>query len=812
MVKALFGRRRPALWAALACAAGIAAAAHCASPSLAECGAAAATLFPLALLGQRWNSGSEANPIRCLLVTISCLGLLATLGAMRYRVVTVLLPPDHIARGAHYGKLCILRGRIADDPEIAGDRTRFALALSQIEVESVNTPASGIVLVSAKVVVEADHADSMAIAARLRQPSPARNPGAFDYRAFLAQRGIHGLASLRRAEQIQDIVSLPGGWLRERVLHPIRESIRAAIESNLSGARAGLILGMLLGQKYRITSEVKAQFRSTGLAHALVVSGLHVGLIALFFHVGLQLCRLPDRAAALSTVAILAIYALVTNLQPPVVRASIMAGVVLVGRAIDRQGDVYNSLGLAALIILLAWPSSLLSLSFQLSFAATLSIVGLHGVLARLFPRRWRGDESAIGKWVVAPLCVSLAAQLGTGPLIAYHFQQFAAISLVANLAVVPLLAVAVSMGIAASLTGWWLPLAATAFNGCNYAALSAMMWTVDVFSRVPFGSLTTPRPSLAGLLVAALLAFLLAHVGSGVAARKITVFVCLGALNLAVWSGVLRERTLDIFYLDVGQGDAAVVRFPNDRTFLIDGGNRSFRFDYGERVVLPFLRAHNVQALDAVVVSHPHQDHIGGLITVLEQFEVRHLVDGGQLYDSWAAGRLRELTRTRGVAYHRVTAGDSLAGLGGAGGLVLHPTAEFVTAEGASPHALNDGSVVIRFTYGSHRFLFTGDAEEAADAALLRWGERLRSDVLKVGHHGSDTSTHSGMLALVAPELSIIQVGEFNKFGHPAREILARLHARGTSVLRTDLRGAAMVSSDGGVLTWRTMIATAPE
>ena len=181
---------------------------------------------------------------------------------------------------------------------------------------------------------------------------------------------------------------------------------------------------MLLGDKHSIPAEVAARFRATGLAHALIISGLHVGLVALFFFTAFRLLRLPPTPAYLATTAVLVLYAFVTDLQAPVVRSSVMAGIIMIGRAVGRRGEVTNSLGLAALVILSLWPTSLLTLSFQLSFGATLAIVSLHGPLRRCLPRAWADEERFVGRWIVSPACVSLAAQLGTGPLIAWHFQQ----------------------------------------------------------------------------------------------------------------------------------------------------------------------------------------------------------------------------------------------------------------------------------------------------------------------------------------------------------------------------------------------------
>ena len=202
--------------------------------------------------------------------------------------------------------------------------------------------------------------------------------------------------------------------------------------------------------------------------------------------------------------------------------------------------------------------------------------------------------------------------------------------------------------------------------------------------------------------------------------------FVVLPGLNVSVWTYALRPRDLDIYFLDVGQGDAAFLRFPNFKTMVVDGSERSERFDYGARVLVPFLRHTGIGRVDVVVASHPHNDHIGGLVALLQQVEVGHFVDGGQRYDSWTAWRIRELVAERGVRYHRAAAGDSLVGLGGVGGLILHPNEEFVDASGVSAAGLNNGSVAFRLEYGEVNMLFTGDLEEETDRAILAWGPRL--------------------------------------------------------------------------------------
>lgn len=731
-------------------------------------------------------------------------------GGMRYHQATRLGPPYHIRHLVPPAAEGVLSGTVSGDPQLRGSgedgRLRWRMAVDSWQADGGRRcRVTGTVLLtlraSQRIVAVDQH---IVLRTRLRAPPTQRNPGGFDYRRFLALQGIHVLGSSR----VEDIVAIEArqpGWWQGAVIGPLRSSARRALSAHLSGAAEGLLLGMLLGDGSAIPDPVQERFRATGLAHALVISGLHVGLVALFFFQALRLMRVPPEPAYVATTVILLLYAFITDLQPPVVRASVMAAVIMIGRAVSRRPDALNSLGLAALVLLTVWPASLLSLSFQLSFSATAAILTVYDPLCRLLPTGWRQQDSLLGKWLTLPSYVSIAAQLGTAPFVAWHFQQFAPVSLVANLIVVPLLACSVALGLLTALAGSVSLWAGMPFAASNYLILTGMMEIVSLASSVePW---PVPRPG--GL-------FYVGAAGLAVLAycRRPTwllVWLLLWG-NVTVWAGVGSHRSLNVIFLDVGQGDGAFIRLPNGQTMVVDAGQRSRRFDAGERVLVPFLRREGIGEVDIVVASHPHSDHIGGLVALLEQIPVRHYVDSGQKYDSWTAQRLRDLIDARGIHYHRVTAGDSLGGLGGATGLVLHPTAPFITDDGDSPHGLNNGSVTLRLEYAGRRILLTGDIEAETEPGLLGWDQRLRSDVLKAAHHGSRTSSGAEFLDAVDASVAVISVGEFNRFGHPAAQVIQRLRQRETSIYRTDECGAVgVVVEPDGTLAVHTTVASCP-
>ena len=418
------------------------------------------------------------------------------------------------------------------------------------------------------------------------------------------------------------------------------------------------------------------------------------------------------------------------------------------------------------------------------------------------------GSEHGLwGKWVCTPLAVSLAAQAGTAPLVVTTFGKFSPISPLANLIVVPLMGAAVALGLLTVLFSVFLEPVSTLLNGANWLALKAAIGAADLLSRPSWASLEVPKPPWPAIgLYLCLLALAVPEVRRHRAGRGL-VFCCLGLANLWVWGGVYqRSSGLEVWMLDVGQGDSIFLKFPNGRTMLVDGGLRAKGIDMGERVLVPFLKEQGIGRIDVVVASHPHSDHIGGLVTLLERFEVGYYLDGGQPYRSWTAQRIQELVRKRGVVYSRVAAGDSLVGLGGVGALVLHPTPAYVSTEGEAPHGLNNGSVVLRVTFEGKAILLTGDVEWETDRDLQRWGDRLRADVLKAAHHGSRTSSTAAFLSAVSPELVTVSCGVGNKFGHPAPEVIRRYEALGIAIYRTDRMGAIRIEVGGegyGVDTW---------
>jgi competence protein ComEC len=424
---------------------------------------------------------------------------------------------------------------------------------------------------------------------------------------------------------------------------------------------------------------------------------------------------------------------------------------------------------------------------FRLSFAATGGILLLHrpftAMLSIIGGRRWR-------TWFAVPLAVSVAAQVTTAPLIISAFGQISLIATAANMIVVPVMSAAVGVGLVSVVVGTVSFDLTTVFSAANWSLQESALWVAHHCAAPGWAAVDVTLPGIS--ILATIFCGVLVTT-EWVRSHRLAGYVVIAGLacaNYSVWASIGDEDHLVVRVLDVGQGDGILISFPKGKNILVDGGIAGYGQDAGERVVLPVLRHLGIRKLDAVIASHPHADHVGGLVTVLDRVEVLNYLDSGQYYHTSTARRIRQLITDHGIRHHVVTAGDSIVGFGEAELIVLHPRDSFVSLDGEAPDGLNNGSVVIKVGYRGQSILMTGDIEHETDDALLAWGNRLQSTILKAAHHGSRTSSSEAFLNAVLPEWVAISCGIDNKFRHPSPEVLLRYEERGIVPARTDREG----------------------
>lgn len=693
----------------------------------------------------------------------------------------------------------------------------------------------------------------------LAQAKPPRNfkdPGAFDRRGYLAGQNIHVVATLRHSELLA-VVDAPPLTLEHRVAR-LRGRLMKHVDSffEAEDSRAAILRAMLLGDRHFVDHQEAEAFQKSGAYHVLVIAGLHVAALVAFVLWACKRLRIPPLGGTLVTLVVLALYLAVVEDRPPILRAALMATIVLLARLLFRRVDILNTAAVAALILLIARPAMLFDSSFQLSFLAigTIGAIAIPWLERSSEPYRralahlqdttrdaayrpkvtqFRLDLRALARaiaarvpgWlqgrserlVTSPLrigfivwdliVISLALQIGMLPLMARDFHRVSLIGPVANIVAVPLTGIIVPAGfVALAVSFVWQALGHLLVRGA--AALVTILSTaIDWCAQLPRTTYRVPGPPLWLLIVffATLLVLAIAmRAKESRWPRLVAIALIAFATTIAIYPFPprLATRHLEISVLDVGQGDSLFVAFPGGHTMLVDGGGmpgmgpaggtRS-SFDIGEEVVSPYLWSRGLKSLDVVALTHAHQDHLGGLRAVLENFRVGALWISRDAA-SPALASLEAVARERAIPVVHEHGGESFE-WDGVKGDVLWPPID----DSADPaQAKNNDSLVLRLQFADEKFLLAGDIERQAEHALSVRGESLQSDFLKIAHHGSKTSTTEEFLRSIAPRVGVISVGEANPYGHPHPDVLARLEASGVRILRTDRDGAVTLVSDG--------------
>lgn len=645
--------------------------------------------------------------------------------------------------------------------------------------------------------------------------SPARefkNPGGFSYRRYLEIHGIGATGRVKGSFERQG-----GGDGIAAAIERLRRRIGADVAAGVSPPARGIVLALAIGEEGEIDPELREDFAETGLAHLLAISGLNVGYVAvllfflaraLFGRFPVLVLRLPtQRAAAILTIPAVWGYVLLTGSALSAIRAAIMLSVALAGVIIGRRQDPPTTLAAAVIAVLLVLPLSALDLSFQLSVAAVAGMI----IIAPRLMASLRGGSSREGRWrwmlhhATALLAVTLAATVATAPLIAYHFHFVSVVGLLANMIAVPLSGAVLTPPVAAATVASLVvpPLAPPLWtiSGC---AAQLLIWFAHVSAAVGGPGVIRWAPSvLEAILFAAALAVVVFW-------RRLpwrrAVAVGLAAIVIADAGvgGMMRlKRDLVITVLDVGQGDATLVQFPDGRRLLIDGGGiKGSSFDVGKNIVAPALWRMGIHRLDWLLLSHPHYDHYRGLAYIAAHFSPELVWTNGLDAPPSEAGDWEAFTAALSAA------GVPLVPIGSgvrhdAGGATL----EITSAAPSAPGEFNDTSLVADIRYSGRRFLFVGDLSHAGEQELVKRGGDLAAAFLKVGHHGSADASGKAFLKAVRPELAAISVGEHNRYGMPAGEVLQRLQESGARIVRTDLDGAITIESDGEAMTVETFV-----
>jgi competence protein ComEC len=727
------------------------------------------------------------------------------------------LPPDHVGRYVNQG-IWRIEGCVDSGVDKRRYRWGFVLDAKQISRQNVRSAVRGRIKVTGRgEVLDLASGDRVSLQGHLRSIRNFANPGGFDYERHMALQGIHVRVYARKGSLVR-IAPTSVRWWRDRV-----ERLRGELSNRMSAALAGksfetiaLLKALILGERHRMSSEQQEACRRAGVSHILAISGLHIGCVALAA-LGLfnwLFCWIPfllrrawaRKGAALFSLGITVCYGVLAGLSPSTQRAMIMAAAFLLGFWVGRRHDWPSGLALAAVAIVLIYPPALLSVSFQLSFAAVLAIfAGFHAIPIRPPPAdapRWK----TFGKRLAAFMWVTILATAGTLPLVLYYFNQVSLVGLLTNLIVVPVVAMLV---VPAGLAGVMVSAVSADLAAlCWHVAYAGLVVVGRVISHVAgwsWAAVTTVTPTLLEIV-------LYYGVVGGclywkeLTRRRLAVAV---ALLLVCGDGVywsyLRfgRRELRVTAVDVGQGSANLLELPGGDTVLIDGGGFSDNkaFDVGARIVAPLLWRRKIRSIDLVILTHPNSDHLNGLLYLLQHFEVKAVWSNHEPVDTAGYRKWRQLLMRRRIVHHDFQRLPHCLERNGVRLEVLAPPRDFMSRRATETwRDPNNNSMVIRVSLGKVTILVAGDIGKRAEQELVdRYpGRRLKSTILMVPHHGSRKSSTISFLTAVDPAEAVISAGWQNRFRFPHDETLERLAAVGSRVWCTADSGAIEVTTDG--------------
>lgn len=745
------------------------------------------------------------------------------------RILHPAFPVNHLIHFAGEEKY-LLEGIIYKAPEIVGEKTRFYVHGERICGQNEGLKVVGNILLTVPDRnYDLRYGDRIRFVSKLFLPRGATNPGAFDYQNFLARRGIWVTAYVKASSEIMRV--------QEQTGHPFfhfvetsRERIRNFLDVNVPRSYGGIIKALVLGEKGDIDRETNEKFIVAGVNHILSISGLHVALVAAFFfgvaHLLMKLfpsllLRWPlNKVAASAAIIPVIFYTFIAGLGVAAVRSTIMMLSLLLALLLDRWRDLYDALFLAAFLILVVSPEALFEISFQLSFLAVLAIIYLtprfweYFSFLKIWPyQSWVAELPTWKRktlfYFITSLLTTTAAILGTGPIVVYYFNRLSLAGFFANLFLVPLLGLGNTiLSLLTAFFIFWAKPMAEWLNYINVFLLKISLALVDLFSSLPAASWRITTPTILELISIYGVILLAANLKRW-KRSFLLLFSLIGFLSILqiyTYYSQVHNKEMKVTFLDVGQGDAVVLFFPQGKVLVVDGGGSpDGSFDPGERIIAPYLWKEKRKTIDYLVNTHPHPDHLQGLLFLLKNFQIGQVWSNGESREGDVS--LAEFQQLAGKRLHLKSREMEPLNINGVKVEFLHPPLE---SKEKGLFWGNNASLVIRLTFKEVSFLLTGDIEAAAESEIANKFPNLQSMVLKVPHHGSKTSSTWPFLEKVMPAYAVFSVRSGGKYPLPNREILGRYEKINAQILMTKCHGAITFITDGEKIKMQTFLSPA--
>jgi competence protein ComEC len=717
----------------------------------------------------------------------------------------------HLPAGEHQ-IFITLHGRLRTDASMGPAGVTLNVLVDQVTLNAATTSAAGGALIgvggdpTGDQILQWRGGRRVSFPATLRLPTRYLDMGVPDAERQMAWRGT-SLVGFVKSGRLVEVVA-QGGVISE-ALASTRALVRRAVRESVgafSDRSAAVVLAILIGDRAGLTDEVERRLQEAGTYHVIAISGGNIAILAGLFALAFRAIRIGARASALLLVALLTIYALAVEGGASVGRATVMAMIYFIAQACDHRAAPMNVAALAAAILFCVDPLQAVDAGFALTFGATLGIVmGVSRLTQAVILCRWTKAAAAL-------LAATLCAEVALLPVNAFVFSRITFAGLLVNFAAIPMMTVAQVSGMIAVAASVCLPIVLPWIGRIAHLAVEGLVGSTVVVDWMPWLNRRLAPPSIwvIALYYGAVLMALARDAGPtdrlapGRRGREVAVAVALvcGMWIVVAPAGVsATQKLLRVTFFDVGQGDSAIVQFPNGRTLSIDaGGMASSTFDIAGRVISPAFWALGVRRLDYMSVTHGDVDHIGGAVSLFRDFRPAEVWEGIPVPPHLPTRELRALADASGSSWRTLQPRDRMS-FGPVDLLVHHPAAP----DWERQRVRNDDSEVIEIRHGGVSFVFTGDIGREVERAIAPGFARAPVRILKVPHHGSASSSSQLFLDALRPDIAVISAGRGNPFGHPVPAVLDRYRDIGAAIYRTDHDGAITVETDGASVWVKT-------
>ncbi|MBI5192588.1 MAG: DNA internalization-related competence protein ComEC/Rec2 [Nitrospirae bacterium] len=714
-------------------------------------------------------------------------------------------------------------GMLDEPARYASDKVTANLKASKILLGENEVSVSGrlkITVYDPKIIL--NYGDIIKVTGRLKIIRGFKNPGLFDYSKYIAREGIRTGLSISKKEYI--LKTGTGGNPVLKKIFILREKIRMAITKNIPEPSAGILKAMVIGDMGTLTNEVRDTFNAAGVTHILSISGSHLGFIALisFFIIRYLLIHLPynlliklsihiipSKIAAIFTSVTIIFYTLLSGSETATVRSLIMALVYLLAILTEQDDDPVNTFVMAILIVLLWNPQALFDISFQLSYIAVYSML----ITVKRFYKieteknipRWKDYSKKLFLFML----LTISASIATAPITAHYYNQITWTGIISNLIVVPFAGfIILPVGLFTAILTLILNTDVMPLAWLDNVCLNLFYTIIECFAKLPFSIIYTPSPGIVFIIALYLLILSLLFMRNYYSKYllPISIFLILITAGCNRYKEDYRD-SLRITFLDVGQGDSALIEFPDKKRMLIDGGGTfSETFDIGRSVVAPYLWNNGnseflgIRKVDYIVSSHPQLDHIEGLLYVIDKFDIGEVwTNGTDNPASKELSKFKKIIQSKGLKEVVIDSDSRERIIGGCRIFFLNPPVEKGSIE------TNNLSIVMRVLCKDISILFTGDIEASAMEEIAANNSILESTIIKVPHHGSKGSVEDNFISAVNPKIAVISAGYQNSYHHPSPLTISTYENKGASVYRTDLHGAVIIQAEKETLSIRT-------